>query len=68
MHRDPDPESNPAPRVERSGDERPRYAYPEPLTPEQRADMDRVLPEEVTETHLRWLETGEGEPWDESTD
>ena len=41
----------------------PRHVYPEPLTEEDLAAMDEVLPDEVTAAHLRWLETGEGDPW-----
>jgi hypothetical protein len=65
MHRVPGPESNPAPRIERDREERPRYAYPETLTPEERAEMDRVLDVDG-EAYLRWL-AGEGpDPCDES--
>jgi hypothetical protein len=41
----------------------PRYAYPGPLSAADVAAMDGVLPDEVTAAHLRWLETGEGDPW-----
>ena len=41
----------------------PHHIYPEPLTAEGLEEMDRVLPDEVTAAHLRWLETGEGGPW-----
>lgn len=44
---------------------RPRHAdyrYPQELTAEERAQMDRVveLTPEQAEAYLRWLETGEG--------
>ena len=41
----------------------PRHVYPEPLTQADLDAMDRVLPDDVTAAHLRWLETGEGDPW-----
>ena len=37
---------------------RPRYRYPEPLTAEERAEMQRVLDVDG-EAYLRWL-AGEG--------
>ena len=43
---------------------RPRFAYPEPLTAEELAEMDEVLDVDG-EAFLRWLETGEGDPWGE---
>jgi hypothetical protein len=43
----------------------PRFVYPDPLTAEDAAAMERALPDDVTEAHLRWLETGEGDPWGE---
>ena len=44
---------------------RPRFAYPEPLAAEDVAQMDEVLPAEQAAAFLRWLETGEGDPWGE---
>ena len=41
----------------------PRYVYPGLLTQDDLSAMDGVLPEEATAAHLRWLETGEGDPW-----
>jgi hypothetical protein len=40
----------------------PRHRYPAELSPDQQAQMDRVveLTPEQTEAYLRWLETGEG--------
>ena len=40
-----------------------RYVYPKPLTQDDLEAMDGVLPDDVTAAHLRWLETGEGDPW-----
>jgi hypothetical protein len=45
----------------------PRYAFPEALTAEDLEAMDGVLPDDVTAAHLRWLETGEGDPWGASS-
>ena len=56
--------SDPAPKP---GAERPRYRFPEELTPEQQAEMVRAR-EVDAEAYLRWLETGEGpEPCAESS-
>jgi hypothetical protein len=44
---------------------RSRFRYPEPLTQEDLEAMDHPLPDDVTAAHLRWLETGEGDPWGE---
>jgi hypothetical protein len=41
----------------------PHHVYPEPLTQEDLDAMDGTLPDDVTAAHLRWLETGEGDPW-----
>ncbi len=39
--------------------ERPEFAYPDELTPDEIEAMDRVLDVD-SEAYLRWLETGEG--------
>jgi hypothetical protein len=62
MQRGPGPESNPAPRVEREGEERPRLQDLAAL-PDDAPELDQPLPDWVTEAHRRWLETGEGDPW-----
>jgi hypothetical protein len=41
----------------------PAHVYPESLTEDDVAAMGTALPDEVTAAHLRWLETGEGDPW-----
>ena len=41
----------------------PQHVYPEPLSQADLDAMARVLPDDVTAAHLRWLETGEGDPW-----
>jgi hypothetical protein len=38
----------------------------EELTAQELAELEQLLPESVIAHHLRWLETGEGEPWPES--
>jgi hypothetical protein len=59
--------SDPAPKPGKPGAERPRYRYPEDLTPEQREALVRAR-EVDAEAYLRWLETGEGpEPCGESS-
>jgi hypothetical protein len=46
---------------------RPRFRYPEPLTPEELQEMDELLPDRPTEAILQWL-AGEGpDPWGESS-
>jgi hypothetical protein len=40
---------------------------PDELTPEERAELDELLPDPVTAHHLKWLENGEGAPWPESS-
>lgn len=48
--------SDPAPSEQ---SKRPRYRYPEDLTPEQVAQLQRSAVVDA-EAYLRWLETGEG--------
>ena len=43
-----------------------RYRYEGDLTSDEIAELNDVLPDDVTAHHLRWLETGEGDPWPES--
>ncbi|HMI85703.1 MAG TPA: hypothetical protein VK550_16515 [Polyangiaceae bacterium] len=43
------------------------YQYEEELSAEELAELDELLPDEVIAHHLRWLETGEGAPWPESS-
>ena len=43
------------------------YRFPEELTPEEMTEFETVLPDDVAAHHLRWLETGEGSPWPESS-
>jgi hypothetical protein len=57
--------SEPAPAANRKHT---LYRCPEELTPEELAELGEVLPDEVTAHHLRWLETGDGAPWPESSD
>ncbi len=62
--------TSPSPDAARNaqpGGDGPRYAFPEPLTAEDLEAMDGVLPDAMTAAHLRWLETGEGDPWGESS-
>lgn len=63
------PTSEPVPVVDPkcTTDQRARFEYREKLTDEELAAMRRELPADVVEAHLRWLETGEGDPWGEST-
>lgn len=59
MPRPPDPSSQPAPvETDGIGTDRPRVAYPEQLTDDERAQMNRVLDVDG-EAYLRWL-GGEG--------
>ncbi|HEY4156448.1 MAG TPA: hypothetical protein VGM29_00065 [Polyangiaceae bacterium] len=44
------------------------YRFPVELGPDELAELGNVLSAEVTAHHLRWLETGEGTPWPESSD
>jgi hypothetical protein len=44
---------------------RPIYRYD--LASDEIAELGELLPDEVTAHHLRWLETGEGDPWPESS-
>jgi hypothetical protein len=48
------PEESPADKSDR-----PRFVYPEELTPDELQAMDQVLDVD-SEAYLRWLETGEG--------
>ena len=43
------------------------YRFPVELAAEEVTELGEVLPEDVTAHHLRWLETGEGTPWPESS-
>ena len=56
MQRTPGPGSNPAPRGD--GGARSSYVYPERLTAEERAEVDRMLDVDA-EAYLRWL-AGDG--------
>jgi hypothetical protein len=56
--------SDPAPSAT---PQRKLYRYEGELSAEERAEFDRLLPDDVIAHHLRWLETGEGTPWPESS-
>lgn len=60
MQRAPGPESS-APRGEHV-DER-RHLRDVAELPDGARELDEPLPDWITEAHLRWLETGEGDPW-----
>ncbi|MDX2053888.1 MAG: hypothetical protein SFV15_15915 [Polyangiaceae bacterium] len=55
--------SEPA-RSQPAPSERPRYRLPEGiLSSDDLVRVDEPLPEWVAEAHLRYLQTGEGDPW-----
>jgi len=56
--------SDPAPSA---APQRRLYRYEEELSAEEVAELDQLLSDEVIAHHLRWLETGEGTPWPESS-
>ncbi len=43
------------------------YRYEGDLSTEELAELDELLPDDVAAHHMRWLETGEGNPWPESS-
>lgn len=50
------------------GDDRPKYRYPEELSPVELEQLSRSRVVDA-EAYMRWLETGEGpDPWDASFD
>ncbi len=60
--------SHPAPKpstVAQEAVSRPSFRYPEPMTAADAQAMDEVLSAEQSAAFLRWLETGEGDPWGE---